>query len=61
MDGYRDFAKAPSTYDRRPESNEDVSVTPDKKGKRPERELSVEIEAALKAGHAVDFDRDMQF
>ena len=37
-------------YDWRPESKDAVSVTEDRKGKRPTSELSVDIEAALNAG-----------
>lgn len=48
-------------YCRRPESNEDTSVTEDKKGKNPTRVVSVEIEEALNAEHASEFLSDMQF
>ena len=47
-------------YAFRPESNDFVSDTEDRKGKRPTRKLSVDIDAELKAGHAVESASDMQ-
>lgn len=47
-------------YDFRPESNDFMSDTEDRKGKRPTRKLSVDIDAALKAGHAVESASDIQ-
>ena len=53
-------AKPSDTYEVRPESNDSVSVTDDRKGKRPTTASSVDIDEALKAEHAVDPSRDIQ-
>ena len=46
---------------RKPESNDAVSVTVDRKGNKPVRLLFVDMEEALKAGHAVESVKGMQF
>jgi hypothetical protein len=43
-----------------PESKDAVSVTEDRKGKKPTKVLSVDIEEALNAGHAAELSSDMQ-
>jgi hypothetical protein len=42
------------------ESNDAVSVTEDRNGKRPTNSLSVDTEEALNAGHAAELSSDMQ-
>lgn len=48
-------------YSRSPESKDAVSVTVDRKGNKPVRLLFVDMEDALKAGHAVESVKLMQF
>ena len=48
-------------YDSRPVSNDAVSVTDDKNGKRPISALSVDMDEALKEGHATELARGIQF
>jgi hypothetical protein len=58
---YRNCVKPPAIYDVNPESNEEVSETEARNGNKPVKLLSVEMDAALKAGHAVESASDMQF
>lgn len=48
-------------YPSRPESNEATSVTLERNGKKPTSWLSVDMDEPLKAGHAREPERDMQF
>lgn len=57
---YRVWVKPLAMYVSMPESNDAVSVTDDRKGNSPTSELSVDMEEALKDGHATDLASDMQ-
>ena len=48
-------------YDASPVSKDTVSVTEDKKGKRPTSVLSVDIDEALNDGHSLELVSEIQF